>query len=175
MFRKRIPAFILFGVAIFLIVADRITKWLVEEKLALGHSVRAVHIGDFEIINFTHIRNSGAAFGILSGKQTFLIIVTSIFLAFALVVLFSGKYKSKFVLTAIALIFAGGVGNLIDRVSYNYVVDFIEFGFVSFAVFNVADVCAVVGAFMLFIAVISEEIRDYKARKACGDLEDSKE
>jgi signal peptidase II len=168
-----LTAIILTLIAGVLVAVDRITKIYVVNNIARGHTVDGLSIGGFELINFTHIHNAGAAFGILQGRQTFLITVTSLFLAFAVAVLYSGKFKSKFMLTAIMLIIAGGVGNLIDRAMQGYVVDFIELGFMEFAIFNFADMCAVVGAFMLFIAVVAEEIRDFKARKACAVEEEA--
>jgi signal peptidase II len=74
-------------------------------------------------------------------------------------------------LAAITLIIAGGIGNLIDRIAQGYVVDFIELRFINFAIFNFADMCAVVGAFLMVAIVIGEEVRDYRAKRACAPEE----
>jgi signal peptidase II len=66
------------------------------------------------------------------------------------------------------MIVAGGIGNLIDRLTKEYVVDFIELQFVRFPVFNLADVFAVAGVILMCMAVITEEVRTYRAKRACG-------
>ena len=68
---------------------------------------------------------------------------------------------------AFALVIGGGVGNLIDRIFNNgLVVDFIDFRIIHFAIFNFADICAVVGAGMLLLLVILDEIKERRAAKA---------
>jgi signal peptidase II len=163
--RKRIPAFIALGIAAVLVGIDQLAKWLVVEYIEYRDSVVLIN----GVIDFTHWHNNGAAFGILSGQQTLLITVTSVFLAGATAILLSGKIRSKWMLAAITLIISGGVGNLIDRICQGYVVDFIELKFINFAIFNFADICAVVGAFLLFFVVVAEEIREYRAKKACDE------
>ena len=141
------------------------------QNIPLGHAVTGIKIGNVEIVNFLHIRNNGAAFGILSGRQPLLIIVTGLFLLFAIYVLFSDRIKSKMKIFAVTLIIAGGIGNFIDRIQMREVVDFIELGFMDFAIFNFADICAVVGACILFVSVAGEEIREYRVKQACGEVE----
>ena len=150
---------------------DRLTKIMVVAEIPFKESRPWLRIGNFGLINFTHVQNDGAAFGILSGQQLFLIIVTSVFIAVAFSVLvigtLTGKMKDKRLIIAITFIVSGGLGNLIDRISQGYVVDFIELKFIKFAIFNFADICACVGAGLLFWIVLQEEIREYKARRAC--------
>ncbi|MCL2633578.1 MAG: signal peptidase II [Oscillospiraceae bacterium] len=156
------------GVAVILVGIDRLTKWLAIVYIGENNSIPVIKIGENEIINLTYCENTGAAFSILEGQRGILIAISSIFLVGALVVLFSGKVKSKLIIWSISLIIAGGVGNLIDRIADGYVVDFIDLKFIGFAIFNFADICAVTGACMLFFAVLRDEIREYKARKACS-------
>jgi signal peptidase II len=172
--KSRIAAFAWAAIAAVLIGIDGLTKALVVNNIKFNESHEWIKIGERELINLTHIHNDGAAFGILSGRQALLITVTGLFLLFAVGVLFSGRFKSKWLNAAIMLIIAGGVGNLIDRASQGYVVDFIQLRFIDFAIFNFADMCAVVGAFILAIAVISDEIREYRVKKACEVIEDDK-
>jgi len=78
------------------------------------------------------------------------------------------------ILMAVTLIVAGGVGNLIDRIKDGFVVDFIDFKIIGFAIFNFADICVVVGSGILFFAILRDEIREYKAKKACSaEVEES--
>ena len=167
--RSRIPAIIALVVAAGLVGIDRLTKWLIVQNIRLGESVPGIKIGDKRLIDITNIRNEGAAFGIMQGRQTFLIVVSLLLTVGAVAVMFSGKVKSKTVIASITLIVAGGIGNLIDRISQGYVVDFIELQFINFAVFNFADMCVVSGACLMFLSVVSDEIREYKARRACEE------
>ncbi len=106
------------------------------------------------VLGITYAENTGVAFSFLQGKAAFFVTVTIIeILAILWFVLF-GKMKSKLFLSSLCLILAGGVGNLIDRISKGYVVDFIEFLFVKFAVFNLADVFINIGVGLLLIFVI---------------------
>jgi signal peptidase II len=172
--RNKLTAFVAFMIIAVLVGIDRLTKWLIVTHIPYRASVPWLRIGEFKLIDFTHLHNDGAAFGFLSGQQTFLISVTSLFLLGAIIFLLVGvltsKLKSKLMIFTVVLIISGGVGNLIDRVSQGYVVDFIELKFVKFAIFNFADICAVLGAILLFWLVLSEEIRDFRARRACGVL-----
>jgi signal peptidase II len=151
-----------------LVAIDQLTKWLVVHNIPKSGVVRWLGIGDFRLIDFTHIHNDGAAFGMLSGQQTFLISLTSVVLFGAIVAILTGRIKDKWLFASIIMIVGGGIGNLVDRVRLEYVVDFIELRFVRFAVFNVADMFAVAGAILMCLAVIAEEIRAYRAKRACG-------
>lgn len=106
------------------------------------------------VFHLTYVENRGAAFGILDGKGVFLIILTTIVLLALIVLLLLNKLRHPLLLTALALFLGGGFGNLIDRVFRHYVVDFLDFRLINFAVFNFADCCVVVGTILLFIYVL---------------------
>ena len=149
-------------IVVFLgVLLDQLSKlWVVD---AMYQSSMAVWPGVF---GFTYVENTGAAFGVL-GKSTLVLTVVS---ALAMVVLCFVLVKfrkelSKFGRVGLALIIAGGLGNLIDRVFLGYVVDFINLEFMHFAVFNVADICATVGTICLLIAIIFGE-----RKKGKGEL-----
>jgi len=152
--------------AFLLIGIDRITKWLATVYLNPKQTVEIINIGGVRLLNFTYLENIGAAFSILEGKRIFLILTTGLLITGALIFLLSDRVKSRVIVWALTLVIAGGAGNLIDRVFYGYVVDFIDLRFISFAVFNFADICAVTGSFMLFIYVIKEEINNSRNKKA---------
>ena len=173
--KDRIPVFIAMGVAAVLIGIDRVTKWWIVNNIEYRGSVPGIRFGDFKLLDITHIHNDGAAFSILSGQQTLLVTVTSIFLVGAIIAVLSGRLRCKWLFSAVTLIIAGGIGNWIDRIRLGYVLDFVEFQFVNFAVFNIADVFAVAGAILLCIAIIAEEVREYKAKRACGVGEEVEE
>ena len=81
-------------------------------------------------------------------------------------------FESKFLNICLVLIFAGGLGNLIDRIAYGYVIDFIEPLFIHFPVFNFADCCITVGAFMLIGYEIYEMIKEHKKKAETDDRTD---
>ena len=103
----------------------------------------------FGLFQFRYVENTGAAFSSFSDNTTLLTVATLIILSFCLVLLLSKKLKPMFVNICLLLVVAGGIGNVIDRILYGYVVDFIEPLFIDFAVFNFADCCITVGALML--------------------------
>ena len=107
-------------------------------------------------LGLRYVENTGAAFSILSGKQLLLILVTFIILG-AITGLFIRSIRNGdhiVVRLSYALIIAGAIGNFIDRVRYNYVVDFFEFLFINFPIFNVADMAIVSGVILLAIATL---------------------
>lgn len=108
-----------------------------------------------KILNFTYLENRGAAFGILQNNRFFFLILTISIVGF-LIYYFIKNYKknNKFLNIAIAFIIAGALGNFYDRLFNAYVVDFIEFAFVKFPVFNVADIFVTLGSGLLIIYMI---------------------
>ncbi len=109
------------------------------------------------IINFTYAENTGAAFGIFA-NATWLLAVVSFVLAVVMGVfliktrkVYGAKKYGKLYVVSLSMIISGAIGNLIDRVLLGYVVDFIQFDFVSFPVFNVADSLVCVGTAMLAV------------------------
>lgn len=152
--------------AVILIALDQWTKWL-----AKGLSKPLVLISG--VLEFSYVENDGAAWSMLSGKQTFLIIITSCMLALVLLALLKGPWKHPVVQISEMLLIAGGVGNLVDRIARGYVMDFIYVKAIDFPVFNVADCCVCIGACLLAVYVLffseKEDSRGDKAITAVGD------
>lgn len=135
-----------------LIGVDQWTKyWAVQTLMPLG--TKPILPG---LIGFRYAENTGAAFSILRDQQIVLILVTFVILAGLFGYLFKGIRTDAIIGVKVAyvLLIAGAIGNFIDRVRFNYVVDFFEFQFMRFAIFNVADVCVVAGAILLGICVV---------------------
>ena len=110
------------------------------------------------VVELRFVLNPGMAFSLLSGKQLFLIIATSIALilvAYGLFFRSRGRYLQQ---AALLLILAGGIGNLIDRVLNGEVVDYINLLFMQFAVFNFADICVCVGVGLWVLVIFLEEL-----------------
>lgn len=103
------------------------------------------------VIGFNYVHNYGAGFSILSGKVDFLIFFTAIALMAIAVFIVLKKFADAVEEFSFVLILAGGIGNLIDRIVNGYVVDYLEFLFIEFPVFNFADIliCTGVGLFAL--------------------------
>lgn len=108
------------------------------------------------ILYFWYSENSGAAFGILQGKHILFYIITTIVLVGILYLLFKLPWTLHYIPLFVCgvMIFAGAVGNFIDRIMRNYVVDFIYFKPINFPIFNFADICVTVGTFVLFLCLV---------------------
>lgn len=117
-----------------------------------------------KILNLKYVENTGAAFGILSSKPLLITIFNIlILLALTIYVLIKIKDFSKSgYLFSIILIISGGFGNIIDRMINGYVTDYFEFAFISFPVFNFADIFITVGAFLLLIKLLIDFIKENK-------------
>ena len=106
------------------------------------------------LIGLRYAENTGAAFSVFSGS-TLLLTLFSLIVCIALVVWLVRRLEMKWTLRLpLSAVLAGGVGNLIDRAMYGYVVDMFEFQFIRFAIFNVADICITLGAIGLLAALM---------------------
>lgn len=155
--------FISIAAAAVLVVIDQLLKsWATAELLPVGAMTLIPHV-----VELRYSLNEGMAFSLLWGKQGFLIAVTSV----ALLVLLGYLLLRKMpVLERIAwtMVLGGGVGNLIDRIVSGQVVDYINFLFMDFAIFNFADICVTVGVALLFVYVLWAELKDRK-KKSSGE------
>ncbi len=123
----------------------------------------------FGLFQFRYVENTGAAFSSFSNNTTMLTVVTLVILSACLILLLSRKIKPLFANVCLLLVVAGGIGNVIDRIVHGYVVDFIEPLFIDFAVFNFADCCITVGAFMLIAFEIYEIVKERKKNNEKND------
>ncbi len=140
-----------------IIISDQITKGLIQQKFFLGESVPVIN----DLFHLTYVRNPGAAFGMLAYAPDYirtplffiLPVLACIWLVF---LIWSTRNKDFLHCLAYSLIFAGAVGNLIDRFSMNYVVDFFDFflGTHHFAAFNIADSAISIAAIILIFDLI---------------------
>ena len=165
--------YIALAVAAGLIGLDQLTKILIDSNMELHQSIPIISFGDTNVLNITYERNPGAAFSILEGKQTFLVIFTAIIIVAMLYLMISKRVKRHTYVWSMALIVAGGLGNLIDRVIRGEVVDFIDVRIINFAVFNVADICAVLGAIGLLLFVVIDEIKEQKNKRSAKKNENA--
>ncbi len=141
---------------IVLIVAfDQITKYLVTLYLKGKPPVTFIP----GVVQFNYAENTGMAFSMLSGARWVFIALTTVVCAVGIWYIFSNRCKSLWAYWSIGVVISGGIGNLIDRIANNYVVDFIEPTFVNFAVFNIADSAVTLGAISLAAFLIYDAFR----------------
>ena len=153
------------------IIIDQFTKWLAVKFIMPVVSVPVIKIGGVEVINFTYVENRGAAFGMLKNAPWVFNTVSTVAIIVMLAYLFLGHAESKLSGIALSMLVSGGIGNMIDRVTLRYVVDFIDFRIINFAVFNGADSFVCVGAGLLVLAMIlemKEEMRKEELKKAAA-------
>ena len=148
-----------------LVGLDQLVKHLVVQNIPLG-----VHVPFLpHILDLTYVENTGAAFSMFSEHTWVLTLVSLVLSAVLAAGVFKPFFRHPFGRCALSLLLAGAVGNLIDRALQGYVVDMFHVLFMEFAVFNVADICVVVGgiAAVIYYLFFYERLegRDRSARE----------
>ncbi|GAA0472028.1 signal peptidase II [Alkalibacillus silvisoli] len=147
-----------YSVAFLVILIDQISKYWARTYLKLGDTM-VVWDG---VLNFTHIQNSGSAFGLFQGYGRLFVPVAIIIAVIVIFMLHKGYISSKVMRIGLALYVGGAMGNAIDRVLFNQVTDFIHFQFRE-GILNLADYALVFGVILIFIdAIIIDFIRKRK-------------
>ena len=163
--------FVTFIITALAVAADQITKYIVKTNMQVGESFNLIKY----ILNIKYIENPGASFGMLADHRLLLMVFSSAALVFVIVIIFylNKKEVKKYnglPSIALAFILGGGVGNMIDRLfnesevheGVKVVVDFLEFDFVDFYIFNLADTFITVGSVLLCAGVL---LGKYKINK----------
>lgn len=134
---------------IFWVGVDQITKYLAVLKLKDQDSVVIIR----NVFELLYLENQGAAFGLLQGKKVLFLTLTVVFLIFIVCVYFRMINIRKFRPLRILIVFltAGAIGNMIDRIWHNYVIDFFYFSLIDFPVFNVADIYVTISCIVFLI------------------------
>ncbi len=150
----------------FIIILDQGAKQLALSYLVLNQSIPLIK----GMLNLSLTYNYGAAFSILQNKQTFLITITIMVSGTILFLLIKNIRDGHWsLMLSLAMVFAGGIGNLIDRIRIGYVIDYMEIKFIQFPVFNVADMAVVSGSFLLVIYILFVEGRIQKNKAGNHD------
>ena len=137
--------------AAVMVALDQYTKYLVVANIGLHQSVPAIP----GLFNFTYVQNTGAAWSSFQGQQWLFITVFACFTAAVIYEFITGKMGfSKFERWCIAAVYAGGLGNMIDRIRLGYVVDMVNLEFMNFPVFNVADSFICCGCAALMVSLL---------------------
>lgn len=137
--------------AVMILVLDQVSKLLTVAKIPLYGSVKFLP----GFIQLTYVQNDGAAFSMLEGQHWLFALVFAVFAAF-IIWEFSKKRLpfTTFERFCIVAVFAGGLGNMIDRLRLGYVVDMIATEFIDFPVFNVADMFITCGCILLMLHLV---------------------
>lgn len=134
-----------------LVLIDQITKILTVKNIPFEESINVIS----GVLSLTYIKNTGAAWGIFAGARYFFIIFTAIVLVVLTYIIIKKRTSNKIFNFSISLIYAGAIGNFIDRIfRRGSVVDMIKLDFINYPVFNFADCCVVVGAILICIYII---------------------
>lgn len=165
--RKKSLMLILDAVIMLLLLGfDQLTKYLVIVHLKDNPAISLID----GVLELEYLENRGSAFGILQNQKFFILFVGIVFMAVILFFLFKLPQDKKFRIVHVLLsaVVAGGLGNMIDRFRFDFVVDFISFVLIHFPVFNVADcyiVVSTIGLFILFMFVYKEKDLEFLSFK----------
>ena len=165
-----------FIIAAAVIILDQYSKYIISTHMEMYESFNFIKY----ILNITYITNPGASFGILKDHRWIFMVLSSVALVMMAAVIVYLVKKNNYILlqVALAMMFGGGVGNMIDRVFRGEVVDFLEFAFVKFAVFNVADSFISIGSVLFCICIFTSRaslFRDIKSKENSEETEISEE
>lgn len=122
--------------------------------IVANYQVGEVHQLIPGILSFNYLQNNGAAWNVLPGQMILFYIISVIAIAVCLYFLFNPKYKNNLFDIGLAFVLGGIVGNFIDRIHLKYVVDMIQFDFIHFNIFNIADSAITIGVIIIFIYLI---------------------
>ena len=142
---------------ISLVSIDQIVKFSVVKNIYYS-SITIIE----GVLNLTYTENTGGAFGIGSNSTIMFVVVNIILITLITKVILTKKNEiSNYILIGLGLILAGGIGNLIDRIFRGFVVDYVDFNpLIKYPVFNIADICVVLGCIIVGIGEINERIQN---------------
>lgn len=151
---------IIYSSIILLLVLDQLVKYWTVTNLALHTGQPFIP----NVLSLFYIRNTGAAWGILSGNMVFFVIIT-IAICGGMIYWAHKAQRRRIEYIAYVLIFSGALGNFIDRLRLGYVIDMFKLEFMDFPIFNVADICLTIGVMVMILDTILSEWRGKKHDK----------
>jgi len=167
--RRRRTLFWFVAAAVFVLTADLVTKWVVNQSLPQN----GPHVQVFgEFFRLRHIRNSGGLFGLFPGNALYFAAVSIVAVVVILWVLIRSRERSPVQQIALGLVLGGALGNLHDRIRYHEVVDFLDVGIGThrWPTFNVADSGVTIGVTCLIVWLyVSERRREKEAAEYVDD------
>ncbi|MDO9491885.1 signal peptidase II [Acetobacterium sp.] len=143
------------AIILFAIFLDQYSKYLVIAHIKPIDSLPVIP----GVFHLTYVENTGAAFSLFTNMQIFLIILTLVFIGVLIYFLIKipNIKENRVINVALSFIIGGAAGNLLDRLRLDFVVDFLDFRMIKFAIFNFADVFVVCGSIILVIALFNNK------------------
>ena len=141
----------IFIITFILLILDLVSKFIITKVFMVNESL--VLIKNFFALTYV------GAFSILNGKVSFISIVSLIVVILLIYYLIKEKKHNNYEVLSYSLVLAGALGNLLNRLIYGYVIDFLDFNILgyNYPIFNLADIFIVIGIFLLIIYLIKEE------------------
>ena len=137
-----------FLAALFVFVLDRLTKIAVAKNMSYGQSIHILP----KIFNFTYVTNDGTAFSLFKGQNAILAAISVLAIIVIVFYVVTHKNSGPILSLALGLILGGALGNLVDRIKFGHVIDFLDFR--VWPVFNIADSSLTIGISMLVITLL---------------------
>ena len=134
---------------ILVILVDFFSKYMVSKLMTVNETINLID----NFFRITYVKNTGAAFSIFSNNTILVIIISGVVIGFLLFYIYKNKGNNKLENVSYAFILGGAIGNLIDRLVYGYVIDFLDFEILSYdaPIFNLADTFIVIGVILFLI------------------------
>ena len=134
---------------ILVILVDFFSKYMVSKLMTVNETINLID----NFFRITYVKNTGAAFSIFSNNTILVIIISVVIIGFLLFYIYKHKGNNKLENVSYAFILGGAIGNLIDRLVYGYVIDFLDFEILSYdaPIFNLADTFIVIGVILFLI------------------------
>lgn len=149
-------------VSLAAVVVDQLSKWLCAAYLKTVGSITVIP----GFLKFTYLENTGAAFGSFTEHRWVFMIFSTVAIVAVTIYLLLFAENNRLLRWSLALIIGGGVGNMIDRISLGYVIDFLDFHAIWQYIFNIADSCVCVGAGLMVLYSILALVQEMKAAEA---------
>ena len=148
----------IYSYAVLVLIIDQVIKVIVSNHLTESKELQVIK----NIISICYTHNTGAAFSILQNQKYLLILLALIALVIIDRYITNLKEASKLEQVSYSLIIGGIIGNLLDRIFYSSVIDYILLKFIDFPIFNLADSCIVIGVIILIVLTVIDSIKKYK-------------
>ena len=154
--KEKIPNYKIYLLSILVIIIDQITKLIIMNNMNVGEEIVVIK----KFFSILYVTNTGAAFSILENSTTLIIIISLFCLALIVSLLKKEKDITPIKVISFGILIGGMISNLIDRVFYKNVVDFLSFNIINyrFPVFNIADIGITIGVFLYLLVNLKEEI-----------------
>ena len=141
---------LIFSTALFAVILDQLTKYIIKQNFQLNQSIPIIK----NLLHITYITNTGSAFGLFKGLNWFFVLFSVIVIIAIFYYLKKIVKNEKLLQFAVGLLLGGTIGNLIDRIAYGAVVDFIDFR--VWPVFNIADSAVTISVILLVVLLWKE-------------------